>query len=96
MPPKGEPRNRWLTRQETARLLRAARGANDHMARFVLLGLYTGSRASVLLAVEWDWIDFERGVMLRRAPGEREDKRKRKPRSCGAGAQRTQATASTP
>jgi len=94
MPPKGEPRNRWLTKQEAARLLRAAAEANEHMKRFVLLGLYTGSRASVILSVEWSWIDFERGVMLRRAPGEREDKRKRKPpvrlagrfyRSCDAG-----------
>lgn len=79
LPPKGEPRDNWLTRQEAARLLRAARICNEHMARFVLLGLYTGSRASVLLSVKWNWIDFESGVMLRKAPGEREDKRKRKP-----------------
>lgn len=78
MPPKGEPRNRWLTKCEAARLLKASR-RHEHMKRFVLLGLYTGSRASVILSVEWSWIDFERGVMLRRAPGEREDKRKRKP-----------------
>lgn len=79
MPPRGEPRNRWLTKQESARLLKSARACNEHMARLVLLGLYTGSRVSVLLAIEWSWIDFDRGTMLRRAPGEREDKRKRKP-----------------
>lgn len=78
LPPKGEPRSRWLTRSEAARLLRAARG-RPHLVRFVLLGLYTGSRASVLLAIRWDWIDFERGVVHRRAPREVEDKRKRKP-----------------
>jgi integrase len=54
-------RERWLTRQEAARLLRAAwrvrqknRGGTDgrhvgkHIARFILVGLYTGTRAGAI------------------------------------------------
>jgi integrase len=44
-----------------------------------LLGLYTGSRSNVLLALEWSWLDLERGIMLRRAPGVRESKQKKTP-----------------
>src|SRR5262249_25680957 len=68
MPPKPEARERWLTRSEAAKLLRAAR-ARPHLARFILLGLYTGSRSGTLLSLQWKWIDLARGVMLRRAPG---------------------------
>jgi integrase len=69
MPPKPEPRERWLTRAEAAKLLRAARD-RPHLARFILLGLYTGSRSGTLLSLQWKWIDLARGVMLRRPPGE--------------------------
>jgi integrase len=78
LPEKEEPRDRWLTRSEAARLLREARRI-PHLARFILLGLYTGSRSNVLLALQWNWLDLERGVMLRRAPGARESKQKRTP-----------------
>jgi integrase len=78
LPPKGAPRNRWLTRAEAARLLWASR-RHKNIKRFILLGLYTGSRAGVLLALDWTWIDFERGVMLRKAPGEIEHDTKRRP-----------------
>lgn len=50
-----------------------------HLYRFVILGLYTGSRAGVLLALQWSWFDLERGTMRRRAPREVEDPRKRTP-----------------
>jgi integrase len=78
LPPKEQPRERWLTRSEAALLLWAAR-RTPHLARFVLLGLYTGSRAGVLVSLQWDWIDLERGVMRRRAPGTGENKQKRTP-----------------
>src|SRR6185437_7662465 len=70
LPPKGKPRERWLTRSEAARLLwtcwrhretqtvhrGAMKGAKigtdkrplRHLARFILIGLYTGTRASSL------------------------------------------------
>jgi integrase len=45
----------------------------------VLLGLYTGSRMRTILALEWGWIDMARGVMLRRAPGTQETKKRTPP-----------------
>lgn len=77
-PPATVPRERWLTKSEAARLLWASR-RNRHLARFILLGLYTGSRPGVIVTLRWDWIDFATGIMLRRAPGEREISQKRRP-----------------
>jgi integrase len=78
LPPKPVPRERWLTRSEAARLLWSAR-RTQHLARFILLGLYTGSRSGVILGLTWDQIDLGAGVMYRRAAGKVEDKRKRTP-----------------
>jgi integrase len=77
-PPKEQPRDRWLTRNEAARLLWAAR-RTPHLARFILLGLYTGSRSSVILSLQWSWIDLNGKVMLRRAPGTPESKKRTPP-----------------
>jgi integrase len=78
LPPKPVARERWLTRSEAARLLWASR-RTQHLARFILLGIYTGSRSSVILGLTWDQIDIGAGVMYRRAAGKVEDKRKRTP-----------------
>ena len=78
MPPKPAPRERWLTRQEAARLLWAAR-RTPHLARFILIGLYTGSRAGAIRELQWSWIDLSSGIMRRRAPGSPEASNKRKP-----------------
>src|SRR5262245_6367281 len=68
LPPKPAPRERWLTRSEVARLLHVAR-RTPHLARFVLLGIYTGSRSGSVLGAQWSWIDLVGGTMHRRAPG---------------------------
>ena len=78
LPPKSEPRQRWLTRSEAARLLWAAR-RTPHLARFILLGIYTGSRSGTLLSLSWSWVDLASGTMRRRAPGTVESKQKRTP-----------------
>lgn len=78
LPAKPQPRERWLTRGEVAKLLMAARHT-PHLARFILLGAYTGSRSSTLLGLEWNWIDLARGVMLRRAQGTAESKKRTPP-----------------
>jgi integrase len=81
MPDKSEARTRWMTRSEAAKLLRAARRTSTRgrpdIARYILLGLYTGSRSGVIRNIRWDWIDFAAGTMRRRAPraGERKNKR---------------------
>lgn len=83
LPPKPESRDRWLTRNEAARLLWAAR-RTPHLTRFILIGLYTGTRSGAILAMEWSWIDVQRGVMRRRAAGEGETTKRRPPVRLGA------------
>jgi integrase len=63
-PKNNPPRQRWLTRSEAARLLKAAK-PYLHLRRMILLGLYTGSRPGVLLHMRWDQVDLEYGVMYR-------------------------------
>lgn len=65
MPRAPNPRTRWLTRSEAAKLLKAAHRV-EYLKRLILLGLHTGSRPGVLLALKWDQIDLITGVMLRR------------------------------
>jgi integrase len=77
-PEEGRPRERWLTRPELGRLLRAAR-AVPHLRRFILLAYYTGSRPGVILRLQWDQVDIQKGVMARIRPGEAADAKKRAP-----------------
>jgi integrase len=86
LPEKGSPRQRWLTRQEVARLLRAARKTKQcrHLVRLILIGLYTGTRLSAVLNLQWmpningGHIDLDKGVIYRKAEGERVAHNKRK------------------
>lgn len=54
--PASPPRERYLTREEAARLLRACK--TPHMRLFVRLGLYTGARPGAILDLTWDRVDF--------------------------------------
>lgn len=78
LPERPASRTRSLSRQDVARLLWAAR-RTPHLARFIIIGFYTGSRAGAILDLKWDWIDLTRGVMHRRAPGTAEKATKRRP-----------------
>ena len=77
-PHAGPPRERWLTRSELARLLRAARHV-QHMRRFILVAYYTGSRPGVVLRLRWSQISLPEGVMARIAPEMAADAKKRAP-----------------
>lgn len=79
VPPGNPPKERWLTKQEAARLLRAAK-PYQHLRRAILLQLYTGSRPGVILALRWDQIDFTSEVMSRVPIGKRQDAKKRAPK----------------
>ena len=87
LPGKSPPRDRWLTREEAAKLLRAARRLTrgKHLARFILVALYTGTRSSAILRLQFvpnttgGHIDTERGVMYRRASGQAETKKRTPP-----------------
>jgi integrase len=107
LPRRGEPRTRWLTRNEAARLLRVCwrarevqtvhRGPNKgqkieterrplrHLAKFILIGLYTGTRATAIAAASFEkglgrsFVDVERGLYYRRAEGKAETKKRQPP-----------------
>lgn len=79
VPSGNPPKERWLTRSEAARLLWAAR-RYQHMRRFILLGLYTGSRPGVILKLQWSQINFSSAVMSRTLEGQIQDKKKRAPK----------------
>lgn len=95
LPPQAEPRERHLDRSEAARLLAGALGwdtkgkrhkarINRHLARFILIGIYTGTRHDAILKLQWrpnttgGWVDLKAGVLYRRAR-DAIDKGKRRP-----------------
>jgi integrase len=96
LPEKSQPRQRWLTRSEVARLVwtawrmrdvqndRAiARRTHQHIARFILIAVYTGSRAGTVCAASFarrdgfGWIDTTGGVFHRRPEDQAETKKRR-------------------
>jgi integrase len=103
LPRERPPRNRWLTRSEAARLIWHAwqyreiqkgkptdRRSRQHIARFILVALYTGTRASAVCGAALrptpgsGWIDLEHGVFYRRPAGQRETKKRQCFRSATA------------
>jgi integrase len=56
--------------------------SRQHVARFILVALYTGTRASAVCGaalqatVGHGWVDLERGVFYRRPVGQRETKKR--------------------
>ncbi len=64
-PPQGPGKDRWLTRNEAARLLWAARRDGQgrrqpYLVLFILMGLYGGARPGAILSLRWEQIDLER------------------------------------
>ena len=98
LPEKSAPRDVWLTRSQAARLIWTAwrakqvmrdkvtrREVGKHIARFILVGLYTGTRHAAICgaafhpAIGRGHVDLERGVFHRRAQGARETKKRQPP-----------------
>jgi integrase len=109
LPEKSNPRERWLTREEAARMIWAALGwrlaqasdirtrkaswrlwgrvgeRNSHVARFILIGLRTGTRHDAILGLGWHahttggHADLENGLIYRIGSGERRTKKRRPP-----------------
>ena len=76
LPPKTPPREDYfLTRGDIARRIRVARRRPDtqHVARLLLLGLYSGTRPGAMLKLRWlpstdgGWIDLDNEIVHRRA-----------------------------
>ena len=95
LPDRSPGRERWLTRSEAARLIWAAwryrekqnwrsteRYTRRHIARFILVALYTGTRPGAVTAAALQptdghgWIDVERGIYYRRPDGAKETKKR--------------------
>jgi integrase len=98
LPEKGLPRDRWLTREEAAKLLwtvyrkrEKQRGQATrkwtmrHVARFMLIALYTGTRAGAIAAASWhassgrSYVDLDSGLFYRRRQGARETRKRQPP-----------------
>jgi integrase len=85
-------RERWsdvATRKERSRWHRDQSAINRSAARFILLGLYTGTRHAAILAVQWmpntsgGWVNLESGVLYRRGVTEEETSKRRGPLKLG-------------
>ena len=87
LPAKPPARDRWLTRGEVAKPLRAAyrNPRPHHLARFILVAAYTGTRSEAILRMrympttEGGWVDTAMGIMHRRGTGEAETIKRRPP-----------------
>lgn len=87
LPAKPAPRDRWLTRDEAAKLLRAVwrNPRAKHLARYIVVALYTGTRTDAILRLGYmpstagGWVDTEKGVLYRRAAGTTETKKRTPP-----------------
>lgn len=79
LPAMPASRKRWLTRQEAAKLIRAARTekARLYLPLFILIGLYTGRRKEAILSLRWPQVDLERGVIDFELPGRQRTKKQR-------------------
>ena len=72
-----------MTRGEAGQFLRFAR-KTPHLARFFIIGWYTGSRRSVIAGLRWSMIDLETGVMKRKEANAVQTKKRAPPVKMGA------------
>lgn len=75
MPKRPESKDRWLTRSEAARLLRAAK--TPHIKLFIRMALYTGARKEALLSLRWSQVDLDSGIINFNVPGRERTKKVR-------------------
>ncbi|MER8423189.1 site-specific integrase [Mesorhizobium sp. M1403] len=98
LPDKAAARERWLTRSEAAALIWAAwrmkqtwkgqesgRRTGRHLARFILVALYTGTRSAAICGAAMrptkgrGHVDLDRGIFYRGATGARKTKKRQPP-----------------
>lgn len=77
LPPPGEPRERWLTKAEIAKLTAAAAQISGRGELFLHLALETAARLQALLDLTWDRVDFETGMISLNVPGRARTKKRR-------------------
>jgi len=68
-PPDSAPRDRYLTKPEARRLMDAC--VSPHVRVFLSLAFYTGARKGSILALTWDRVRLEAGMVDFQEPGRR-------------------------
>lgn len=88
LPPKALQRlDYWLTESEVERRLKAAwkNPHTHHVARVILIGVYSGTRPGAMLGLRWlpsataGWFDLEAGVLHRRGAASRQSNKRQPP-----------------
>jgi integrase len=98
LPERCDARDRWLSRKEAAKLVWAAwrmrqtwkgqpsdRATGKHIARFILVALYTGTRAGAICAAGFErvigrsYIDLDGGIFYRAVLGARKTNKRQPP-----------------
>jgi hypothetical protein len=98
LPPRSLPRDVWLMRLEAARLLSAAwrarqvtrdkntlRDVGKHVARYILVGLYSGTRSAAICGASFQpaigrgHVDVDKGIFVRCPKGADHESNKRQP-----------------
>jgi integrase len=98
LPDKSDPHEDWLSHSEAARLIGAAwrarqkmgegitdRPVGRHLARFILVGLYTGTRHAAICSAAFSpaigrgHIDLDSGVFYRRRQGAKQTSKRQPP-----------------
>lgn len=79
LPDRPEPRDRWLNRDEAARLIRATRTpqARLYLPLFVLMGIYTGRRKGAILSLRWPQVNLDARTINFEVAGRRRTNKKR-------------------
>lgn len=75
MPPKPPPRDRWLTREEAARLIDACK--SFHVRLFVLIALHTAARRNAILELRWVQVDLDERLIHFNPAGRRQTSKRR-------------------
>jgi integrase len=75
LPLAGQPRDRWLRREEIDALLDAA--DDTDLRLFLHIALNTAGRVQAILDLTWDRVDFETGVIHLDVPGRFKTKKRR-------------------
>jgi integrase len=79
LPERPESRDRWLTREEAARLIRAActPQARLYMPLYILISIYTGRRKEAVLSLRWPQVNLETGTIDFEIPGRQRTNKRR-------------------
>jgi integrase len=79
LPPRPEPRDRWLEHKEVGRLIRAARTphARFYLPLFILIAVYTGRRKEAILSLRWPQVNLDEQTINFDPVGRKRTKKKR-------------------